>query len=321
MDKKSKLKSLPVSKLQLIEKFPSILWDLQTPSLPASQGEVLGDLRGGSGGCVAEARGSRHITGGCPRLAHLRRHGIQDPIDTRTDIMFQNGFGNEEQVLATLERGEYSSLCEEEIPVTGYTKNGTKITGRPDIVIMDKDTPVMGLELKQIASIWSAREILLLRQPKIANVIQAAHYSMRLDIPFYLVYTSRVNWEIPEKDYFQKDAKGHPAVEERDGYPCKIRPFHMCYKLEWRGDELWITIDQDETATQTVITKSGIEAFYNGTAEMESDKDLGPRPRGMTVWGKLSAKKGPCYYCDHKAFCDSEPSYDEFMSHFKGESK
>ena len=259
------------------------------------------------------------MIGGCQRLAHLRHLGRENDIDTRSQIMFDNGFANEDQIFEVMKKGGYSMLREEEIPIKWHTTNDTPVTGRPDIVFVDdKKAPVLGLELKQVASIWTARRVLLQGIPKTANVVQAAHYSMKLDVPFYLVYTSRVNWEIPWRDWFHRDAKGHPAVDERDGVPSRIRPFHVSYALVWKDGKLFVGIEGEEPR-ETIITKDGIESFYNHTAEMQTDEDLGPVPQGVDVWGNADEKEAPCKYCEFKSLCSSDVDYSEFIVQTKGE--
>lgn len=177
----------------------------------------LGNLRAGSSGMMNE---DGDIAGACHRKSHLRQLGIEieEPTEDKL-IMFELGFAHEDVVLNQLKQSlpeGYVMLIEEEIPIEWRTKNGTNVSGRPDIVvcksvtdieynpekttilendqkgfaevkfrgetpnIIYKTLPVLGLELKSVHSLWVAREVLFAEKPKTDNLIQAAHYMWRL---------------------------------------------------------------------------------------------------------------------------------------------
>lgn len=175
--------------------------------------EARGRYRGGSTGVVLTSDGDMStgydVAGTCHRVALARSLGSPltevDPHDP-IQIMFEGGHTNEDSWVQVLEAGlpeGYKMLREEEYPVVWETEKGTPVTGRPDIVILDdKDTPVRGLELKSVNSVWVARDVVLERRPKLVNLAQAAHYMTKLDVPYELWYTSRSlftaeEWALP----------------------------------------------------------------------------------------------------------------------------
>lgn len=193
----------------------------------AEEGSKVGTLRAGNAGAFVAGE----IYGKCHRLSLLRYLGVQAEADTNRALMFQAGRTNEDSWIEVLKAGwDGPILQEEEIPVSWETKAGTKVTGRPDIVLckeepdsfivdqafrdsfsemdphrpnigdvieaLPKKVPVKGLELKLVSSFWTMITVLTAKEPKVEHVIQAIHYSSQLGIPFELWYTSRVDWAI-----------------------------------------------------------------------------------------------------------------------------
>jgi len=260
-------------------------------------------LRGGNTGSITA---SGEVFGKCHRLSLLRQLGHESELTVPTLLMFDGGYANEDYFVKALETVPGLNIKrEEEAPIKWETENGTPVTGRPDIVLCDDaDNMVLGFELKQIVSIWTARTVALQNKPKNDHLVQAAHYSWQLGVPYYLLYTSRTYFHIPHAKWFHAEADGARMVENKEGKPFRFNPFHKLFVLEWRGDELWISSDGLEP-TKTVITKSGIERYYNSVAEMKEHADLGPRPVNINVFGEPE-KKGPCTWCDHAELCSTE---------------
>ena len=179
-----------------------------------------GTLRGGNSGIITEGG---IAAGACGRLTYLRAKGINpNPIEEERELMFAAGRSNEDSWLDALKRSyDGPILCEEEIPTHWITTEGTPVTGRPDIVLGKDDgvatedtkysyspdeewndgparafAPHLGIELKLVSSLWTARTVLIEDTPKIEHLIQSAHYSWQLDCPFELWYTSRADYHI-----------------------------------------------------------------------------------------------------------------------------
>lgn len=183
----------------------------------------IGTLRGGSGG-IATLEGE--TAGRCPRLSYLRSIGleVQDEMPEEKLIVFDRGKDQEYSVLNDIERTLSNDTCllkEEQIPTEWFTKNGMKVTGRPDgvickIVPLNKrllgvgysNTLVLGLEIKSIGSFWVSRDVLLAGKPKLDHLIQAAHYSWQLGkqvglsdqegLPYKLIYRQNSQLIIPK---------------------------------------------------------------------------------------------------------------------------
>ena len=103
-------------------------------------------------------------------------------------------------------------LREEELGLE-WDINGVKASGRPDIVLKAESGEELGLELKMVASVWTARNVLLENKPKMNHLIQAANYSYRMDIPFQLWYTSYVNLTGPDFITRIVPKRGEPGSE------------------------------------------------------------------------------------------------------------
>lgn len=171
-------------------------------------------LRGGNAGSLPN--GGPPV-GNCPRLAHLRRIGVQlEPSDEQSQTMHDGGLANEEiffeRVRRALPEG-YSLVHEEDYPSKWTTSGGTDVTGRPDGVLIDSSGhAVVGIELKGVFSLTTALKALT-DKPKIENLIQAAHYMMSLELERYeLVYTNR-NWFAVPPDRFSKVPRDSPHVQ------------------------------------------------------------------------------------------------------------
>lgn len=153
----------------------------------------LGILRAGNAGILT----SEGFAGKCARLSYLRFKGIKvDDGEDSKEHMFAAGRFNEDIWMEKLKRGWPGRILrEEEIPTKWSADNGTLVTGRPDIMLCDNEgKPQIGIELKLISSINTAKTILFQKQPKFEHVIQAVHYSWQTNVPFEIWYTSTVNW-------------------------------------------------------------------------------------------------------------------------------
>lgn len=167
----------------------------------SNEKEKVGYLRGGNSGIYFEDKKKAMVAGKCQRLSYLRMKGVTvSPVDVARKLMFRAGIANEDLWYETLkETYPYKILREEDVPTSWETENGTKVTGRPDIVLLDEnDKPKVGIELKLVSSLWTARDVLFEGRPKFDHLIQAAHYSWQLGIPFELWYTNRADFATNE---------------------------------------------------------------------------------------------------------------------------
>ena len=261
-----------------------------------------GIWRGGSSGCITK---SGKVIGADPRTVVLRYLGIQTDIDYDTDLMMQAGLKNEDSFTELLDEAGVNYKCEEDIPMKRNLPNGDLVTGRPDVVILgDNGEPTLGIELKLICSDNSAMNKALFARSEIdsKHLVQSCHYSGYFDVPWSLVYTSRVIYPIPfyarknEEKWF--DYPDHRAIRrDAKGEAFQFKPFQSLYDITL--DEDGDTFLLNELPTQ--ITKSGIDEFYLYCAECVATKTI-PRKRsgGIDHWGIPTKKNKTLLFDDFK---------------------
>lgn len=310
----------------------------------------LGILRAGNTG-IMSADGQ--FAGSCPRVTHLRQLGIEVDIpDDPTLIMFQVGTANEDIVYNDLIQTAQSNeviLREEEIPIEWFTTNGTKVTGRPDMVICEREQgppagewggwypiskkglgtigaakPVLMLELKSVASIWTARKVFFDLQPKVANLAQAGHYMWKLGVPGRLMYKQYAIQAVSEEAARYLPYKGAPRSEfieydDSTHKPRTVRPFEITYELEFstlgvlryrpEGSHVWV---------DSCVTSQDIERYYEFVSKMEQSGDLGDRPLAVKPNGDEYSYK-LCKYCKLWDICKTRKklAYADFIAQAK----
>lgn len=233
-----------------------------------AESEKVGVLRGGSAGVWVDNQ--KRFAGHCPAIAYLRYRGITLPDatpDLARQLMWDMGHTNEDSWLQLLKSSWPGRiLVEEEIPVALEVESEgrkVRVTGRPDLVLCAKDgTPVRGLELKAIASMWTARHVVVRKQPKIAHVCQAAFYMLAFEsrysaIPYEIWYTSRTAFEVAA-DFHQKDYPryGEPGSENFD-YQFR----HVDYEPDPYDENVRIETKHtiDEAQFQALLALGGVE--------------------------------------------------------------
>lgn len=277
----------------------------------------LGILRGGNSGLADISDGQVGITGTCHRKTYLRYKGIvHDEIDADRNIMFGGGRFNEDMWMDLLTRSyPHKILRESEIPVSWKTTNGTLVTGRPDIVLCDKkDKPKLGLELKMASSIWTVREVINGR-PKQPHLIQCAHYSWQLGIPFQLWYTAYVDFAVTgwtQKHFPNQGEKGSEyCVYNEKGEIVKVLPFQIGFETDWRKGTLWFKEagKPDAEWQETIVSHERIKRYYDFVSTMDESDSLGPRPENLKFSGeKMSWKFCDNKYCKLASVCDKHES-------------
>ena len=294
----------------------------------------LGILRAGNTGIVLSGG---KVAGPCARQTLLRLEGMRyENIEDNKRLMFDAGLSNEDIWVKSLEAGIAATgkalviRREEEIPIKWETPSGLTVTGRPDIVVgrMDGEEfkPLLGLELKLASSVWTARDTGVMLEPKLIHLMQSAHYSWKLDVPFQLWYTNRAEFAVGsgwEQRTFpnQKDlltdvlefgqSNGKVTVK-------KILLFRQGYELEWTGNgqlKYRPLLSGNSLAwTFTPITKEGIVNYYEAVVAQRTEKKLAPRPLVLKADGSPGTYNA-CDYCPLKYLCDSsEKNYERWMS-------
>lgn len=299
----------------------------------------VGTLRAGNTGAIF----GNQIIGTCARLTLLRYLGIQyETIENNKRLMFDAGLSNEDIWVKALEEGikasgePYIIRREEDTPISWQTSNGTFVTGRPDIVVgMEVNgtwTPVKGLELKLASSLWTCRDTGIMLEPKLMHLLQSAHYSWKLGIPFELWYTNRAEFAVgsgweqktfpQEKDMMTANVEWAERKDKKTGrvikYIKKVLQFRQGYETKWtdKGQLLYRPLLEGSTLhfTQTPITQQGIEQYYETVLLQTEEKKLASRPQLLKPDGS-KGNYSPCDYCPLKLVCDKkEKDYDGWLA-------
>lgn len=298
------------------------------------EADKRGILRAGNTGVV----NGPDVIGTCARQTLLRYEGIKyESIEDSKRLMFDAGLSNEDIWIQSLregltELGDTSTIIkrEEEIPISWVTPSGVQVTGRPDLVLGeltdDKFVPKLGLELKLVSSVWTARDTGVMLEPKLVHLMQAGHYSWQLGVPFQLWYTNRAEfavgsgWEqktFPPRENLLTDilefgeSKGKTTVK-------KVLQFRQGFQLEWtRGGQLKyrpILSGKELDWTWTPITQQGIIDYYELVVSQAKDKQLAARPKSLKSDGSPGTFS-LCDYCPLQAVCDAhERNYGKWLS-------
>lgn len=236
----------------------------------------LGILRAGNTGALLP---DGTLAGKCAAKTWLRLQGIEsEEISEDRHLMFAAGVGNEQLWMDVLNASGYPHkiLREEEIPIEWLTRPGIKVTGRPDIVLMGADQkPCLGVELKLVSSVWTARDVLA-GKPKTDHLLQAAHYSWQLGIPFQLWYTSRADFAVMGWAVKHFPRKGEPGSEScgygDKGDVNKVLPFRRGFQVEAHGPENAVVRFTDLSTgrkSETFFSPGDIRAYYEYVASMK----------------------------------------------------
>lgn len=297
-----------------------------------------GVLRAGNTGLM-NAEGI--ITGPCMALTYLRYKGInikglEDDGDSGgaggRELMFEGGRSNEDSWKKVLEQSwDGLILAEEEIPTAWQTANKINVTGRPDLVLcrsieVNKQVvvkPVIGVELKQVSSFWTAYEVKFKGQPKYPHLLQAAHYSWQLGVPFELWYTSRTDFHMDSwikkhlpkpgeqnsefmaytyyrlnddnsKSKITKNEFEQLPESARISDPLKTMPFIQGYKIELRAGILFYkdVMLKDSAWIKTNILIDDIIRYYETVSEL---KKVPKEPLVLKADGTKAGYKASTY--------------------------
>jgi hypothetical protein len=185
---------------------------------------------------------------------------------------------------------------------------------------------------------WTARNVLFGARdaktgetwepaPQMDNIIQAAHYMWKLNVPYKLVYKAYSQLGQSSDSWATKviniPAPGEKNSEYIDfdnyGKMKGMKQFEIVYDLRIdKKGRVQYKREDDPTWSNTIVTVQDIERYFNYVAEMGPGKELGPRP--MTI--KHDGEKqnySSCNYCPLKQTCDSyeEAGYETWLSEVK----
>lgn len=278
----------------------------------------VGNLRGGNSGLLLE---DGQVAGSCHRRAYIRMLGLEvDPPPANRLIMFDAGKFNEDYWFAKLGKSWTGTvLRESEVPTCWTTTNGKKVTGRPDLVLVDPaGVRVLGLELKMVASIWTARDVRFQGQPKLSHLTQAAHYMWQLGIPYRLIYTSYVDFAMVDWARKLFPLRDHPLAVHLEynekGDAKKVLPFHSIYSLRFDSSgKLQYCEEGTGRWETTIVDIQGIQGYYDYISSIEETKNLGPRVSTLDLSGKKEGYSS-CNYCPLNSICDKTSDHDKWLT-------
>ena len=215
-------------------------------------------LRVGSSGCLLP---DGSVLGTSPWKALARFLGYQIPITDKSFDIFDGGYTNESMWDRYLRERGTEFTGESNYPLR-YEIEGVPVTGRPDLVILNKITkePVFGIELKGIMSLKTAQDVLYGDKPKDDNFIQAAHYCHKFNLPWILCYTSN---SVFEGNYWTKKNYGVESVP----------PFSKEFKIGCEDGKFYY-ITESGIKVPTLVTVEGIEDYYRAILESAKQRDI-----------------------------------------------
>ncbi|TGN99695.1 hypothetical protein PN36_35030 [Candidatus Thiomargarita nelsonii] len=319
--------------------------DLRDSEFAGLEQKKTGVLRAGNSSLLT-AEGE--FIGQCPRMTYLRYKGInveEFPADRK--LMFDAGRMNEEIWTEKLKRVWPPShiVREEETPTSWSTSNGVTVTGRPDLVLLEDGpegpTAALGLELKMVSSLWTAREVFFQREPKLLHLIQAGHYMWQMNIPFKLCYTLYVDMAVTGWAGGVFPKKNQPLSEFCSYTPAgkisKILPFEVVYDLSFdRSGKLFYQLEGSEKEkTASLVTIDRIRDYYEFISQMDQKQRLPSPPKNLKPSGEKCSWK-LCHYCSLSPVCsvfeaektqkyvENKPEYQEvsaWVSLVRGELK
>lgn len=308
----------------------------------AAQAEKLEAQRGtyhvGGTGIITD---EGDCIGPCPRSALARVLGYERPIEPNRMFMFALGKANEDTCYADLEAAGAHFRKEGDILCSWRTRAGTLVEGHPDCDIGTRTVDSMTLEevyepeevieMKSVCSLWTARNVLFDRTPKMDHVIQAGHYMWQTGLPATIWYRSGVDWPVAtggsngwlQKMFNNPEFKEYVTYNAR-GEVKKVNPFQVFFSLKWGPDGAeWQSLDNELHKGTTLVLPDSIERYYDMMDDMQARKHLGPRPAKLEADGKkMFWDRCDPAYCPWSAICDKcECDYDKWFETIKGESK
>lgn len=248
------------------------------------------------------------IYGTCHRIAHARDIGLDnrpDPEDPMR-IMWLAGEYNEDATFELLSKSSYKGKIGAhddlgvDVAIEGVDQ---KLVGHPDIGLFTKDGKVeMAVELKGVFGKSTAELVYLNDKPKPANIIQSAMYSLKLDVPYALMYTNPSYFS----DFFLKKKYGISSIP----------PFYKIFYLRWNKETLEYRPENRVAWVTTLITKSGLDDYYKLLDEMKKNEDLGPRINANYVDGTENkwGVESDCKFCGFSKACDQYDGDNDYLA-------
>jgi hypothetical protein len=182
---------------------------------------------------------------------------------------------------------------------------------------------------------WTAREVLFGRKPKLSNMAQAAHYMWKLGLTEYkLMYKSysQLGQGMAGNEWIMKmfPRPGEPDSQyveytesEKTGkHTIKhIRQFEIVYDLSIdKNGRILYRVETDKKWIPTILTTQSIEDYFEFVSKMEQDKNLGGKPIAVDMLGGKT-NYTQCKYCPLNEVCKKTTAatgYDKWLSDVTG---
>lgn len=251
----------------------------------------LGMCRAGSTGAVS--KDGKNYYADCGRKAQARYLGFERSPTSSLLTMFEGGLALEnriEKALAATDTGAEPSFSKEQ-SVQG--KVGlTKVSGRPDFdIVVEKE--LVGLEVKSMASPFSAIKQVKNAYPLIKHLVQACTYMILLERDCWVVVVGNVFFARerafsvnPELRYYQVNRNGNE--------------FSVCNE---KGQEVKLEFGVED-----------IERYYAMLVSETNAKRLMPRPTENEINVDSYDR---CKYCPMSSACNEiengQIDFDEWM--------
>lgn len=274
-----------------------------------------------------------NLVGECLRKSWLRSQGVKtSEINHSNRRMFEGGRVNEliwqDRLSRTLAAGQclhtedtegdnYSTF-KYQIPDSEYS-----ITGHADIVVVNGDVPVLGLELKSVSSLWTAVRVTGEEKPDLKHLIQSGLYSYflglaytksGLPLPYKLCYAQYPVFYAPEYGFLTDRVKGADFIELKKhkgnlipkNYKPRIKVFDIRVTTEGYVD---FRAEGTKTWSNSPVN---VHTVLDYVAKL-TQPELWKPPLALDCYGEQCSYKS-CDYCDLKDLCKQTGSMEELKA-------
>jgi hypothetical protein len=242
-----------------------------------------------------------YVLGTCHRIALARFKGLQSEASDETRCIFEAGEVSEINWKEKVSAAWAGTVTGDADYPLKYQIRDVTVTGRPDLMLLDADdNPVLGVELKNIAALQSAASLYFEDSPKVDNLIQAAHYSLKFRVPWILAYSFNGQGEVP---FWCMKKYNLPKGT-------KVKPFKREYKLFWKDGQLGY-VKQSGEEVMTIVTAQSIDDFFTLILDMEQHKDLYLRHSSRTLSGDIQPFD-TCAFCPAQNACSSYDEHNDY---------
>lgn len=234
----------------------------------------LGTARAGSSGAITED--GKHLYTQCGRLAQARMLGYERAPSQSLLAMFEGGLSLENFIEKNLLA--IGAEFKKEEPVKGNI-GGIPVSGRPDFDILI-DGEYIGMEVKSMASPFSAIKQVKNRFPLVKHLVQACTYLMLLD---------RDKWIVAVGNIFFANERGF-----------KVDPGLRLYMVRVQNSG-FIVQNEHEEEMPLPFSRTDIERYYSVLTSASNNRTLMERPTELEL---NMDSYDRCKYCPMSSACN-----------------